>query len=307
VLTATTRLPHPVPYQGSKRALADRILGTVAGMHFRRLYEPFAGSSAISIASAALDLAERFMISDSLRPLIGIWLEIINHPTSLADRYERIWLGQHTNARHYTEVRERFNQTGDSAELLYLFARCVKNAPRFNRVGAFNQSADLRRKGMHPDKMRREIVGSASLFQNRAVAFFADYHQALNDAQPSDLVYLDPPYEGTTVGVDKRYYQQVDRKRLLLTLYDLNQRGIPFLLSYDGQHGDKTYGEALPNDLLLKRLELVAGRSSQATLNGRRIITVESLYLSPALQALRARSHETASLPLFEGSVAEVS
>jgi len=86
--------------------------------------------------------------------------------------------------------------------------------------------------------------------------------------------------EGTTSGAHKRYYKGVDRGRLIAILHDLNQRGVPYLLSYDGRCGDRTYGPALPEELHLTRLELVAGRSSQSTLSGRSEITVESLYVS---------------------------
>ncbi|HCI82826.1 MAG TPA: DNA adenine methylase, partial [Ktedonobacter sp.] len=64
--------------------------------------------------------------------------------------------------------------------------------------------------------------------------------------------------------------------RLIEALADLNQRHVPFLLSYDGRCGDKTYGELLPESLNVTRLELHAGRSSQSTLNGGSDVTVES-------------------------------
>src|SRR5713226_4067184 len=86
--------------------------------------------------------------------------------------------------------------------------------------------------------------------------------------------------EGTTSGAHKRYYKGVDRGRLIAILHDLNQRGVPYLLSYDGRCGDRTYGPALPEELHLTRLKLVAGRSSQSTLSGHSEITVESLYVS---------------------------
>ncbi len=44
-------LPHPIPYQGSKRKLAPRILATVANRHIDRLFEPFAGSAATYLGS----------------------------------------------------------------------------------------------------------------------------------------------------------------------------------------------------------------------------------------------------------------
>lgn len=295
-----TRLPHPIPYQGSKRLLAGEILSVVTGKRFRRLYEPFAGSAAITLAAAHHNIADEYVISDSLAPLVQIWNEILTDPRGLARRYHETWLAQHSEADHYTNVREHYNAHGGSAELLYLLARCVKNAPRFNRDGAFNQSADLRRHGMHPAKMAKQILGAAYLLRARATAVAGDYHDVLAEAESTDLVYMDPPYEGTSTGTDRRYYQQLERERLINTLRELNERDVPFLLSYDGRHGDKTYGEPMPKNLKLKRLEIVAGRSSQATLNGRHVITVESLYVSPALIRRVARGKKVIDLPLFQ-------
>jgi DNA adenine methylase len=65
----------------------------------------------------------------------------------------------------------------------------------------------------------------------------------------------------------------------------MNKRHISYVVSYDGAMGGKAYGKQLPNSLCLKRLEIKAGRSSQATLLGRNAETTESLYLSPALVA----------------------
>jgi DNA adenine methylase len=58
---------------------------------------------------------------------------------------------------------------------------------------------------------------------------------------------------------------------------------VALALSYDGRRGARTYGSPLPASLGLRRVELVAGRSSQATLLGRAEVTIESLYLSREL------------------------
>jgi DNA adenine methylase len=111
----------------------------------------------------------------------------------------------------------------------------------------------------------------------------ADFLALLADARPGDLVYLDPPWLGTTNGKDRRYHQGLAATRLLTGLADLRARGVPFLLSYDGSCGDRSYAPPLPEALGLTRVELSAGRSSQATLAGRSEITIESLYLSPGI------------------------
>jgi DNA adenine methylase len=281
---SNSRLPHPIPYQGSKRAMASQILPLIKKRHFRRLYEPFAGSAAITIAAASANFAREYIIGDSLAPLIGIWNEILFSPEQLAYAYERIWNGQLENDHsYYNQIRDEFNRSHDPALLLYLLVRCVKNSLRFNSRGAFNQSHDKRRLGMRPEKMRGEILEASYLLATRTTAVCADFECTLADCTKEDLVYMDPPYEGTTKGADKRYHQGLDRERLIAALAQLNQRGVPFILSYDGRCGDKTYGEELPEELNLTRIELNAGRSSQATLSGRSDITIESLYLSSSL------------------------
>jgi DNA adenine methylase len=278
------RLPHPIPYQGSKRTLAPRILATVSGMRFARLYEPFAGSSAITLAASHSELADGYVMGDSLVPLVELWHRLVDDPIGTASEYEALWTAQVDDGRgHFIQVREAFNQDRDPIKLLYLLARCVKNAPRFNKHGEFNQSADHRRRGMNPRKMRREMQGASELLRGRSEILMGDFEETTATATSRDLVYLDPPWEGTSVGTDKRYHEWLQRESLIAFLARLNARNVPWILSYDGRHGEKTYGEPLPAHLDAERLELDAGRSSQATLNGQATITIESLYLSPRL------------------------
>ena len=63
-------------------------------------------------------------------------------------------------------------------------------------------------------------------------------------------------------------------------LKKLNKKNVPFILSYDGRTGEKSYGQSLPEELGVYRLEINAGRSTQATLLGRDDVTIESVYLS---------------------------
>ena len=272
------RLPHPIPYQGSKRLLAASILARTGERRFERLLEPFAGSGAITIAAAAAGVADEYVLADSLPALCDLWLSLLAEPARLADDYESLWA-----AGDYARVRAQFNATGGAARLLYLLARCVKNAPRFNRAGAFNQSPDRRRRGTHPDTMRRELGGASALLAGRTEVRCGDFEAVLADATGADLVYLDPPWEGTSTGPDRRYHAWPERERLIAALEDLHRREVPYLLSYDGRHGAKTYGDWLPDSIGARRLELRAGRSSQATLSGSSVVTFESLYVSRSL------------------------
>lgn len=276
--------PHPIPYQGSKRQLASLILSFVPARRFHRMFEPFVGSGAVTLAAAKKNLCDEFIVSDKLEPLCGIWRQIVNDPKRLADAYSELWHSQLPNSpAFFNRVRSEFNEDRCPAKLLFLLARCVKNAVRFNPSGEFNQSADKRRLGTKPQTMRSEIEGASSLLHGRCEVRSGDYKTVLSAATSHDIAYMDPPYQGTSEGRDSRYFQGVGRSDLVAALETLNQRGVQFILSYDGACGDKTYGEVLPETLQLKRILVDAGRSSQSTLNGKDARTVESIYLSRGL------------------------
>jgi len=276
-------VPHPIPYQGSKRYLAETILNYFPA-NAERLVEPFAGSAALSLAAAASGQAEMFLLNDINVPLITLWDAIINHPEALGRRYEQLWVAQlNDKRRFYDLVRTRFNKTHRPYYLLYLLARCVKASVRYNTNGEFNQSPDNRRKGRHPDKMKKDIHLASSLLHGKTQLISADYRDVLAIATPDDIVYMDPPYQGTSSGKDPRYFNGVDFEEFVSALDELNHRNIAYIVSYDGRTGTKSFGKPLPTFLNLHHVSVNAGRSSQATLLGRNVKTVESLYLSPAL------------------------
>jgi DNA adenine methylase len=111
-----------------------------------------------------------------------------------------------------------------------------------------------------------------------------DYKALLTRVAEGDLVYLDPPYQGVSRNRDPRYLTGVDFGEFTEFLEALNRKRVPFVLSYDGRTGEKVYGRPIPGELGLHRIEVDAGRSSQATLLGRTDKTYESLYLSPVLR-----------------------
>ena len=276
-------LPHPIPYQGSKRKLATEIERYFPPA-IETFYEPFAGSAAMSIHAAHRRRADRFVIADSLEPIIALLRAIVDEPEATAAQYRDLWLGQtEGDSGYFNRIRERYNKTGDHVDLLYLICRCVKNSVRFNRHGKFTQSVDKRRLGMRPEKMRSAVLGVSNILRGRVEFRVGDWLESTADARSADFLYMDPPYLGTSTGQDKRYHRQLTQAELVAGLACLRRRQIPFALSYDGMTGGRSYGPPLPGSLRLTRLLLHAGPSSQATLNGRREETLESLYLTPGL------------------------
>lgn len=277
------KVPHPIPYQGSKRGLASAILDYFPS-HVDTLIEPFAGSAAMALAAATRGVAAKYLISDLNKPLIDLWRAIVESPEKLARQYERLWNAQQDDRRqYYDQIREEFNREGRPDHFLYLLARCVKASVRYNTEGEFNQSPDNRRMGAVPETMRHHIMGASQLLKGKTRLACLDYKEAVAQATVDDLIYLDPPYQGVCGNRDPRYLKSVPFDEFVEVLETLNYRDISYLVSYDGRTGTRTHGRRLPERLRLHLVELEAGRSSQATLLGREEVTVESLYLSPAL------------------------
>ncbi len=278
-------VPHPIPYQGSKRWLAPTICGCFP-RDTQTLFEPFAGSAAVTLRAASAGAAERFVIGDLHAPIASLWRAIIDAPFDLADEYERLWREQELVGRsHFADVRAEFNREPAPALFLYLLARCVKAAIRYNRDGEFNNTADHRRRGARPATMRDNIVRAAKALSGTTRVHQADYLETLKDAQPDDVVYLDPPYQGTSGERDSRYVRGMSFDEFCDGLSHLVRRELSLIVSYDGRIGDKVYGKRLPASLKLRHFEVKAGRSSQETLLGRNGVTYESLYISECLLA----------------------
>ncbi|MCL2494370.1 MAG: DNA adenine methylase [Oscillospiraceae bacterium] len=282
------RTPHIVQYQGSKRILAPQILQYMPS-RFERLYEPFSGMAAISIAVAQEKRTGIYHINDINAPLVGLLSAAIDEPDALVSRYTFLWKEQFDygteHERHFYEVRRRFNAGEKSPEnMLYLLARCVKGAVRYGKDGNFNQSPDRRRHGTSPENIKENINAVSSLLRGKSAFSALDYREIFEMAGPGDLVYMDPPYQGTTNVRDNRYYAGVPFAEFAAALESLNRKNVDFLISYDGACGGKEYGEELPKELECKKLLLNAGRSTQATLLGQRATTYEALYISRNLQ-----------------------
>ncbi len=121
-------VPHPIPYQGSKRKLApaiDRYLPDRIGT----FCEPFPGSAAMTTFAAHHRRASRFVIADSLEPMVSLLQAIVEEPEGTAERYRDLWRAQpREDDQHFHRIRDRFNEHKDPVDLLYLIPNQV-NAP----------------------------------------------------------------------------------------------------------------------------------------------------------------------------------
>lgn len=284
------KVPHLVQYQGSKRLLAPEIIRYFPE-DIDTLYEPFCGTCAVSILAAREGLCNSFVENDINAPLVEMMRECVESPYKLAEAYRNIWLGQYNegtdNIEYFYQVRREFNAgKRDPARMLFLLARVVKGAVRYNADGTMNQSCDKRRFGTKPELIEKNATEISKLLIGKTTFFSMDYKEIFRMVTPKDLIYMDPPYQGTSNAEnprDNRYIAGVQFEEFVEALRTLNKRNIRYIVSYDGQTGEKKIGKSLPEDLQLTHILVNAGTSAQATLNGRKATTYESLYFSPGL------------------------
>lgn len=219
----------------------------------------------------------------------------------LINEYTKIWKGQfgysEGHIEHFHYIRECFNIGERTAEnMLYLLARCIKGSVRYGKNGNFNQSPDKRRHGTNPQNMAENIQAISSLLKNRTTFSTLDYRQVFEMAEPGDLIYMDPPYQGVSNKKDNRYFSGVSFDDFACSIEKLNHKGIDYVISYDGACGGKEYGAELPTSLNCAKFLLNAGLSTQATLLGKRNTTFESLYISKKLAKLFSNIPKRATL-----------
>lgn len=285
-----SKVPHLVQYQGSKRNLAPEILKYIP-KSTKRIIEPFAGTGAVSILAAQQDICSCFLLNDINEPLVNLLKTCVNTPNILTEQYSKIWNGQFENGQnnvdYFYKIREEFNNgMQDPARMLFLLSRVVKGAIRYNAQGAMNQSCDKRRYGTKPSIIEINANRISKLLFDKTEFYSMDYKKIIDLVKPGDLVYLDPPYQGTSNNInthDKRYIQGIDFDEFVKILDLLNSKAVNYIVSYDGMTGNRKIGKDLPDYLDLIHLYITSGISAQSTLNGKREITYESLYLSKNL------------------------
>ena len=126
--------------------------------------------------------------------------------------------------RHYYAVRDRFNESSDSLDFLFLSRSCFNGMMRFNRNGGFNVPFCRKPERFRPaliTKIVNQIEWARSVMDGKDWQFAVqDWHTALAEAQPDDIVYCDPPY----IGRHTDYYNgftEGDGERLARMLIDM--------------------------------------------------------------------------------------
>ena len=270
-------LPPVIKWSGSKRRVASLLhtLWPEVCAEHTRYFEPFVGSGAMLVGRPV----ERAVAGDVIKPLIALWEAIKADPDAVVAYYSALWHERQRRGHEvFYEARTRFNATGAPLDFFVLSRMCVNGLIRFNKAGEFNNSLHHTRPGIHPERLSPIVHAWSERLQ--AVAFQAtDYSETLATARQGDLVFLDPPYVGTR----GRYRPEpFDFERFQATLAALNARGAHWMLTLDGEAGERSYQDTvIAPELYRHRFNLATGDSPFTRLMGRSIDAVtERLYVN---------------------------
>lgn len=188
-----------------------------------RYFEPFAGGAALFFALRP----ERAVIADANEHLITTYEQIAFNVEPVIEVLQRL-AASHCEGR-YSTVRDQWNRHYGTdgwraAAFLYLNRACFNGIYRVNADGEFNVPS-----GKHDElSFDFENIRAASDALAAAELRYGDYRATTSDATAGDVVYLDPPYDGTYDGYTT---ERFNHRELAAHVHQLADRGCHVLVS----------------------------------------------------------------------------
>lgn len=242
---------------GNKQRFAHEIVS-----HFPRkfgtYFEPFLGSGAV----LATLIPPEALGSDSFKPLIAIWQMLRDSPETLTRWYAERWhaMREGDKLAEYEKIKASYNAHPNPADLLFLCRACYGGIVRFRQTDGYMSTPCGVHRPISPDAFARRV---AEWHRRTAGARFAcmDYAEAMDRAQPGDLVYCDPPYshsQSILYGA-----QSFDLRHLFEVIGHCKMRNVSVALSIDGtkRSGNLICDLPIPDGLFEREVFVHCGRS----------------------------------------------
>lgn len=192
-----------------------------------RLVEPFAGSCAVMMATDY----PYYLVADINPDLINLYQVIKEDVNSFIHLVERIF-SKFTTEEDYYKCRQFFNTVPlepieKAAYFLFLNRHCYRGLCRYNQRGLFNVPYGNYKKPYLPVDKIRAFAEKAV----RAKFICASYDETLAMLQAGDVVYCDPPYDGTFSGYHTAGFSDDDQYDLASILVRRSSEGHPIIVS----------------------------------------------------------------------------
>lgn len=175
-----------------------------------RLVEPFAGSCAVMMETDY----PSYLVADINPDLINMYQQIKEDVSGFI-HLSGYMFSEYPSEDDFKKVRQCFNSGSISpmqkaSMFLYLNRHCYRGLCRYNRAGHFNVPYGNYKAPYLPVAEIRAFAEKAQ----RATFICAGYEDTLAQLLPGDVVYCDPPYDGTFAGYHTAGFSEDDQYRL---------------------------------------------------------------------------------------------
>lgn len=175
-------------WAGNKYQIVERIRQVLPPG--KRLIEPFVGSGAVFLNTNY----EKNFLADANSDLINLYLHLQAETEDFVDYCSALFIPENNSKEVYYRFRSVFNSSKDtryrSALFIYLNKHCFNGLCRYNSKGEYNVPFGRYKRPYFPEK---ELLYFAKKAQN-AKFTVADFTITMDQAEPGDVVYCDPPY-----------------------------------------------------------------------------------------------------------------
>lgn len=212
-------------WAGNKTAIMPELLKHLpAGS---RLVEPFAGSCAVMMATDY----PSYLVADINPDLINLY-QVIKNEVEYFIKEGRYLFEARNDSEAYYKTRQEFNlRHGGAIEralyFLYLNRHSYRGLCRYNKSGGFNVPFGNYKKAYFPEKEIRAFAEKAQ----RAMFICASFDETLNMLLPGDVIYCDPPYDGTFNGYHSSGFGDDEQYHLASILERRSSQGYPVVAS----------------------------------------------------------------------------
>lgn len=242
---------------GNKQRVAPQIASHFP-VRFNAFHEPFLGSGAV-LATVAPRIGYG---SDSFAPLMEIWQALRCRPEVLKKWYSERWhlMMSGDKVEAYERIKASYNQSPNGADLVFLCRSAYGGVVRFRKADGYMST---------PCGAHRPITPSA--FAHRVEQWrlrvldtrfeLLPYCEAMDRANPGDLVYCDPPYSHSQAILYGA--QDFKLERLFEIIRCCKSRGVFVALSIDGtkKSGTQSCSLPIPKGLFVREIFVGTGRS----------------------------------------------
>jgi len=242
---------------GNKQRTAHEIASYFPA-DFGTYYEPFIGSGAVLAT-----LAPRSAVaSDTFKPLIEIWQTLHDAPERLkawyADRWHQVASGD--KVRGYERVKQSYNANPNAADLLFLCRSCYGGVVRFRKADGYMSTPCGIHDPIKPESFGRRVDEWHRRTQGTTFLRMG-YEEAMDRAQPGDLIYCDPPYSHSQAILYGA--QSFSLSHLFRIVERCRRKDVYVVVSIDGtkRSGRHVCELPIPEGLFARELFIDIGRS----------------------------------------------